>query len=391
MPTTTLISVAMALALASCQSASPPAADTTAAITDSAPDATQAHDTAEISATPDTATTPTCPPGTHAQAGLGCASALTAWTAGPKLKHKRDHHVTLVAETQSGPYLFVLAGAGSAGGVLQVERSAIAADGSLADFEDVGKLPKALIGPGMAQLGTAFVLAGGLGDDSASVTDTFVGTIDANGEVALQKGPPLANSRYHVALVYAKGFVFAAGGLFQGMAGGVPDQKVLDAVERAPFDGTTLGPFVAQPPLPGKLTHHAMLFYQDAIYVLGGGAQLAATTDILRATVSATGELGPWQKVGALALGIASPAATVVGQQVYVVAGMTSLTQGEQSGVLRADFGANGTIGPFTAMPPLPLQRAHSHQAPYFNGWLYSAGGSIEHVPQGNVYVGSLQ
>src|SRR4051794_10240981 len=42
-----------------------------------------------------------CPPGSHPGV-LDCEADLKDWVAGPKLLHKRDHHVTFVAETPAG-------------------------------------------------------------------------------------------------------------------------------------------------------------------------------------------------------------------------------------------------------------------------------------------------
>lgn len=334
---------------------------------------------------------PTCPPGAHTTMSGACEATLTGWADGPLLKHKRDHHVTFVAETPTGNFLYVAAGAGSASATLPIERATIADDGTLSAFSDVAQLPKGLIGPGLAQLDRSFVLGGGLGIDSNSLTTTYVGKIADDGSVTLTPGPDLGASRYHVSLVYVKGFVFALGGLFQQVTGGNVKQDVVDTIERASFDGTTLSAFTTLTPLPTKLTHHATLAHDGAIYVIGGGSGLAAMPDILRATVSDSGDLGAWETVGMLSEGRASPAATVFLDQLYVIGGMTSLTGGEVDTVLGGAFDAGGMLGGFSALTPLPKARAHSHQAPFYKGHLYSVGGSINHVPQAQVYVGTFQ
>lgn len=84
-------------------------------------------------------------------------------------------------------------------------------------------------------------------------------------------------------------------------------------------------------------------------------------------------------------------AETPAGAFLYVVAGMTSLTGGEVAGVERAPLDAMGKVGAFADLPPLPLARAHSHQTPLFKGHFYSVGGSKNHVPQAEVWNGTLQ
>ncbi|APR85358.1 Hypothetical protein A7982_10707 [Minicystis rosea] len=332
-----------------------------------------------------------CPAGSHRGESGACEAELTGWASGPKLAHARDHHVTFVAETPAGPFLYVIAGMGAAVPPLPIERAPIAADGTLGAFEDVAKVPKGIIGPGFAQLDRSFVLGGGLGGDSNSTGATYVGKIGDDGSVTLTPGPDLASSRYHVSIAYAKGYVFALGGLFQDVSGGTPTQEVLDVVERAAFDGTTLSPWETITKLPVKLTHHATIVHDGAIYIIGGGSDVAARTDILRATVSDGGELGPWETVGQLPEGRASPAATVFLERLYVISGMTSLTDGEVDTVHAGAFDGSGKLGPFTSLAKLPKARAHSHQAPLYQGHFYSAGGSIHHAPQNDVFIGTFQ
>jgi hypothetical protein len=331
-----------------------------------------------------------CPPGSHPGV-LDCVADLKDWTAGPKLAHKRDHHVTLVAETPAGPFLYVVAGAGTGATVKQIERSTIAADGTLSAFSDVAMMPEGLLGCGLAQVDRSFVIAGGLGDDSNSKTSVYVGQIADDGGVTFTKGPDLAASRYHVSLAYSQGFIYAMGGLFQEIVGGMPTQKIVDTIERAAFDGKVVSPWEMVAPLPVALTHHASIVYKDAIYVVGGGSNVAASPDILRATVSSAGALGPWENYGSLTKGLASPSLNIFLDQLYVFAGMTSLTGGEVATVSRAPFDGMGKVGAFEALPPLPLARAHSHQTPLYKGHFYSVGGSKSHVPQAEVFVGNLQ
>ena len=124
-----------------------------------------------------------CPTGSHPGA-LDCEADLKDWTAGPKLAHKRDHHVTFVAETPAGAFLYVVGGVGGAATVKQIERSTIAKDGTLSAFADVAMMPEGLLGAGLAQVDRSFVIAGGLGDDSNSKTSVYVGQIADDGGVS---------------------------------------------------------------------------------------------------------------------------------------------------------------------------------------------------------------
>jgi Kelch motif protein len=330
-----------------------------------------------------------CPPGSHAGA-MGCEAELSGWTPGPSLMNARDHHVTFVGTTPNGAFLYALVGTTPLGGAAtSVERAPIEG-GMLGSFEALPNAPEGLIGPGFAQVGSGFVIAGGLVIAGGSTTDTFVGNVQDDGSLSLSPGAPLAHSRYHVALAASKGFVFAIGGLFQD-AGPPVSQMVEASIERASFDGTTLGAWQDIDPLPAPRTHHALVAYDGALYVIGGGSGQPASTDVLRSVVADDGTLGPWTPAGTLPEGRATSSAFVFVDHLYVVAGMTLLTGDEKATVLRAPIAEDGSVGAFEEVAALPLARAHAHQAPMFEDLVFSAGGSINHVDQSEVFVGRFE
>lgn len=331
-----------------------------------------------------------CPVGAHDVDGV-CEAELTAWAEGPKLNRGRDHHVTFVSETPAGAFLFVAGGATSSGGPLSaVERSKIGEDGSLSAFEVAPSLPSGLIGPGLGQVDRGVVIAGGLSSSGGSVTTVFVGRVDDDGVIAFEEGPELTVSRYHVGVVAAEGFVYAIGGLGQ-TTDSPPTQTVEATVERAPFDGETLGPWVVLDPLPQPTTHHSVFAHDGALFILGGGDGLQARTEILRAEIGSGGDLGEWTVVGALPEGRATASTTVFLDHLYVFGGMTSLTGGERDTVLRAPIEAGGEIGDFEELAALPLAKAHCHHTPLHGGFLYSVGGSIHHAGQKESFIGALE
>lgn len=333
-----------------------------------------------------------CDVGSHATAN-GCEATLESWSPGPSLIKGRDHHVTFAATSPAGTFLYAAVGASASGSAdSTVERAAIGADGALGAFEKIGNTPKGLIGPGFTA-GTddrSFILAGGLASDGNSTTNTFVGHIEDDGTVTFTSGPELATSRYHVTVTYVNGFVFAIGGLFQDVSSGSPEQTVEDVVERATFDGTTIGPWTALAPLPIASTHHAAVAHDGAIWIIGGGSGASARKSILRATVGADGALGAFEDAGELPEGRATSSAFFFLDHLYVVAGMTSLTGGEVATVLRAPI-ADDKAGAFEELTALPKARAHAHQTPLVNGHLYNVGGSIKHVVQKDVFIGLLE
>ncbi len=301
----------------------------------------------------------------------------------------RDHHVTFVAETEAGNFLYVAYGAAEGGAPREIERATIGADGGLSAFETIAEVPKARIGPGFGQLGASFVVVGGLTASSNSSESTYFGVVNPEGKLEFAEGSDLVNSRYHGAVVIVQGHAYVIGGLFQNV--GMMQQDVLASVERASFDGATLGAWSPATDLPEPLTHVAAVATEDAIFVIGGGSALPARTQILRTEVAANGDLSAWEVVGELPEGRATSSALLFLDQLYVIAGMAELTGDERGTVLRADLGMDGKLQAFSELPALPLARAHSHQTPRFQNKLYSVGGSINHEHQAQVFIGTLE
>jgi hypothetical protein len=336
----------------------------------------------------DTGTAPIeCPTGSHLDGEL-CAATLTGWEEGPALDAARDHQVSFAAESSTGPALYVAAGTRTSGAANdRVERAWIGDDGSLGDWEDLDDLPEGLVGPGLAQDGSALVMVGGLLASGETTSGTLLVTVGDDGGLTVAEGPELTTSRYHPGTTMVGGYVFTTGGLNQTAT----SQDVLDSIERASFAGGVLGAWEDAGTLDAQTTHHAVFAWDGHLYVVGGGATNTARDSVLRASVDADGQLGAWEEVGLLPEGRATSAATVFLDQVYIVAGMTTLTGGEVDTVLRATLQDDGSVGDFEELAPLPSARAHSHQAPLYEGVMYSLGGSIDHEVQDGVYLGRFE
>lgn len=330
----------------------------------------------------DTATE--CPVGSHADAGR-CASEITSWVEGPSLLKARDHHVTFVAESDAGPALYVIGGTNSrAVPNTRVERAWIGGDGSLGDWEALADFEEAAVGAGFAQDGRDFVLVGGLDALSNSISDTWIGRVEDDGSITLTAGEPLAVPRYHVTATLVDGEVFAIGGLYQLVTTEV-EQEVMDTVERSSFAGV----WETLDPLPNPSTHHGAFAFEGGIVLVGGGQGMSARPTVQRAPVE-DGLLGEWTDLGDLPEAVASPAVTMVGDDLHVIGGATSLMSGEVATAVRGAMSVE-SAGPFEAEASLPQARAHSHQAPVWGDRIYSTGGSIDHEDQDAVYVGTLE
>lgn len=333
-----------------------------------------------------------CPAGSHGTLPA-CTATLDKWAAAPSLTTARDHHVTFAATTPAGDFLYVAGGANAYTILTNIERAPIEKDGSLGVFQSDVPLPEGLAGAGLAQIGNTVVIAGGLivsGGTAISGKSTYVGTVDDAAKLSFAKGPDLVTDRYHVSLSTDRGFVYAIGGLRQFYTNGNPMQTVSDAVERATFDGKTVGKWASLSALPHPLTHQAAVVRDHAIYLVGGVETTTVVTDILRADLDAQGNVGAWKSAGMLPEGRATSAAFVFLNQLYVLCGSTLAQGGEVDTVLRASFDKEGGLGSFEELAPVPMARAHVHQTPFLNGFIYSAGGSANGAYEQEVFVGKM-
>ena len=320
-----------------------------------------------------------CPAGSHEEGGA-CVTTLGAWQAAPSLAHARDHHATFIAESEAGPHLYVLGGVVDMEAVVpEIERAPILEDGSLGNFETIGSL--VTLGPGVAQAGSRVLIAGGIRSNGGPSAKTDLGAVQADGSISFEAGPTLNAPRFHVALATANDHVYVVGGI-------QADGTSQASVERATFSESGVGSWELDTPLPEPRSHHALVAHDNALYVIAGLNRFDGDpfpyedenfSDVLRSEIGADGSLGSWTVVGQVPSPLAVHAAFAHDGALYLVFGLegTSDTGDFIGRVQRAPFQADGTIGAFESLPnELPLTRAHCHQAPLFDGVVYSAGGA---------------
>ncbi|HNC99057.1 MAG TPA: hypothetical protein PKW90_23180 [Myxococcota bacterium] len=310
---------------------------------------------------------------------------LDTWSAATPLGTGRDHHVSFVDQT-GGDFLYVMGGSSGHSAVSGIERSPIAADGSLSGFERLDLMPEALLGMGLCGGDGRYVIAGGLDGTSNSTKSVYIIHVQSDGSLTLEEAPSLGMDRYHLTLACVGEWVFAMGGLQQRYDGGAPEQTVATVVERSRWEGDGLAAWETVGDLPAPRTHQAVAVLDQAIYLLGGGEGASATTTIWRSEVGEDGSPGAWTEVGTLPEARATSAAFFRGGKLYVVAGMKTLVGQEVATVLRGSLQADGSLSDWDEQSSLPMARAHSHQAPIFGSTLYSLGGSIDHIVQADVY-----
>ncbi len=290
----------------------------------------------------------------------------------------RDHHTTMVIETASGPWLYVVGGTeGWSAMHDDVQRAKIAPDGSLGAFENAGKLPAPRAGHCMVKKGDRLYLFGGVtGTSSAGAgSSTVLLTLDADGKVVSSaSGPELPTAVMHLTCDLVDDFVFVNGG-----RGKNSHSTTLSARTKIEADGS-LSDFEKQTPLDPDRSHHASFVREKRLYIIGGltGDPTATTVnhkDVVYADISEDGTLGTWTPAGALPKALSVSSATLYKDAVYIFGGLENGVTFTNR-IRRATFELDGTLSAFATMPALlPEARGHVHQTPTYDRFLYSVGG----------------
>jgi hypothetical protein len=329
-----------------------------------------------------------CPVGSHAR-----EATPAGWANAPSLAKARDHHVTFVVEAGGGPFLYALGGVQNMTTALKDgERTAIAAKGSLGPWQSVS-IPEPILGGGVAVVGTTVVITAGIragaGGKAALSAKCNVAAVGADGSLQWSTCLDLAETLFHHAMVASGDHLYVVGGL----TGAGKDNTA--KVEIATISGGKIGAWSDGMALPDKRSHHGLAVGTNALYVTGGlkGDPAGANTgyrDVLRAPIAADGSLGAWATVGELPANLGTHSSFVWLGQLYVLGGVEGDIHNTDA-VRRAPIAADGTVGAWETLPPLPKKRAHAHQTPLFRGFVHSVGGAFEHSSIADVYIGNFQ
>jgi hypothetical protein len=317
--------------------------------------------------------------GAEADASTTCVPPTVAFArSAVAIAPTRDHHVTFVREIAGEPWLYVLGGEDDDFEVLHddIQRAHIQADGSLEPFEPAGKLPYGRAGFALAVVGDDVVLAGGIGPSSRELTDEIlVGRLDGQGRLEMwHAGGKLPVGVQHATAVVVSRDVY----IFGGTKGYEPSTL---SVKLTVADDGTLSKVTGLKPLPEARSHHAAFVDRGAIYLVGGlGASEAPTSraDVIRADISASGELGAWMAAGTLPSPLSVSAVEAVGCSWLFLGGLDeSAKPGPFSNrVLRGTVDDDGTFhGEPALQGKLNVRRGHVHQTPRYRNALYSVGG----------------
>ncbi|MFA6029224.1 MAG: LamG-like jellyroll fold domain-containing protein [Elusimicrobiota bacterium] len=124
------------------------------------------------------------------------------------------------------------------------------------------------------------------------------------------------------------------------------------------------------------------------LYVLGGNPGGALTNVVQHALIMPGGGLGPWQTTTPLPEGRGGARAVYVDGRIFSIGGaLNPGSSAVRSAVYAAPVQADGSLGTWTSLPPLPLLNGLSYSgALYVNGYIYVIGGYGSSSAYNSVY-----
>jgi hypothetical protein len=305
---------------------------------------------------------------------------------------KRDHHATFVADSSAGAFLYVLGGIQDGTNQLAtVELAPLAADGSVGAWAAGTELPEVMSGHMIASVGATVMVSGGFRTGPVLSSKTEITTIQPDGTLGpWLAGPKMKVGRFHHAMSAWKDSIYVVGGLTGNNTNSTP------LVERAVVaaDGK-VGAWSALTPLPKQRSHHSLAIYEGALYVTAGLTGDPAGVhedfkDVLRAPILDDGTIGAWTTVGELKTTLGTHSSFAHLGYLYVLGGVEN-NSSNTAHVRRAAIGKDGMLGAWEDVAPLPKAHAHVHHTPFHAGFVYSAGGAVNHVSVPDVFVGHFE
>jgi N-acetylneuraminic acid mutarotase len=177
--------------------------------------------------------------------------------------------------------------------------------------------------------------------------------------------------------VAARGYVVLTGGQLAG-PGGLRDLKRVPETYTAPIaaDGS-IGAWTPGPALPAPRFHHPSVYHEGWVYVVGGQGATEAEAGVFGARLGADGSLGPWQQLRPLPEPRSHHAIVIDRGALYVIGGLAgnpARQPVQHKSVLRATIARDGTLGEWQQVSELPHSYA-THSAFVHGGGLWVVGG----------------
>ena len=313
-----------------------------------------------------------------AQPSMSCGTL--AWVKSASKSRLRNHHVTLLPQLAAGPFLYALGGFdGMTVTYDNVDRAPIAADGTVGSWVSETPMPNAMGGfTGTVVSNQVIVIAGGM-KSTGIVTDlSYTSVLGADGSLGAWKSTgSTLHARMHGGQVVSGNTVYVLGGF--------DDPNVWsDVVSTTVSPNGTLSTWTTVGALPGPRSHFSISLIDGYIYITGGLDVSAFDNppnlpDVSRAQIAADGTIGAWTSLTPLPVPLATHASFFYGGYLYVGGGISGTTNAiQEDRVWRAPIQADHSLGAWELAAPLLIARAHVHQLPTLGNHVYSVAGAID-------------
>lgn len=295
---------------------------------------------------------------------IAADGTLGPFQAAGQLAHKRTGPVAAVI----GRYLYVLGGYdGSAAAYPEaLERAAIADDGTIGPFAETGgPWTQSRANSGAVVLGSSLYIAGGYLFGSP-LNDVFRATLDISGNLTTPAQMPVSmtRTRYDFALALVENRVYAVGS-------GSGD----DLVEHSSIiGGNTLAKFatVTTSQIPTPSSDASSVVLGRWLYLIGGAEH---PKQVLRAPIGADGTPGTWADAGiTLKVNRSGASLAVLDDKLWVFGGSNPSPSVES-----ATIAADGTLGPFAVVSLVNTTKSRGGAvAVAKGGYIYMLGGDTQ-------------
>lgn len=230
-----------------------------------------------------------------------------------------------------------------------------------------------------ARVGRSDVIYAGGGTNYRAMFDSVQRTVIGADGVP---GPwtataPLPRPLAGASAVAARGYVVLTGGQVATGEGLRTLTRVADTYTAPIAADGSLGAWTAGPPLPAPRFHHPSLYHDGRVYVVGGQGAAEAEAGVFAAPLGADGRLGAWQTLRPLPEPRSHHAVVIDHGAVYVIGGLAgnpARSPVQHNSVLRAQILRDGSLGEWRRVGEMPHAYA-THSAFVHEGALWVVGG----------------
>lgn len=188
---------------------------------------------------------------------------------------------------------------------------------------------------------------------------------------------PLPKALAGASAVAARGFVVLTGGQVADSGNMRTLTRVAETYTAPIAEDGTIGAWTPGPALPSPRFHHPSVYHDGWVYIVGGQGAQIAEADVFAARLGADGKLGEWQRLRPLPEPRSHHAVVIDRGAVYVIGGLAgnpARQPTQYKNILRAVIQRDGSLGEWQQVGEMP--HAYATQSAFvYRGGLWVVGG----------------